>query len=413
MCSSGTGSSIASLIIRPSLRGSATRMGGLTTRRGAQRPPPLTGFAEMRVAIVCPYDLERPGGVQQHVLLLAEALRAMGDQVVTIGPGAAEGQHVDVGRGRGVRINGSVAPIAVGPRVARRTRLAIERFDPDVVHVHEPSVPSVSMAAARSSAPVVTTHHAWAEKAGVYGLLGPLLRGRVRAAAVRIAVSPAAASHHARALRLPTAAFSIVPNGVSVDRFASALPLDRLHGDAPVLLFVGRLEPRKGFEQAVTAFAYLKARHPDLRLVVVGDGPERERCQSLLPAGLRDDVDMLGRVSDADLCRVYASADIFVAPALGGESFGIVLLEAMAAGCAVVASDLPGFRSVVDDQVTARLVPPGDARAIASSVDALLSNPALRQAQIDAAREAVQAFDWPGVATRIRSVYATALEAAG
>ncbi|MFT6803064.1 MAG: phosphatidylinositol alpha-mannosyltransferase [Nitriliruptoraceae bacterium] len=373
----------------------------------------MTGFAEMRVAIVCPYDLERPGGVQQHVLLLAEALRAMGDQVVTIGPGAAEGQHVDVGRGRGVRINGSVAPIAVGPGVARRTRLAIERFDPDVVHVHEPSVPSVSMAAARSSAPVVTTHHAWAEKAGVYGLLGPLLRGRVRAAAVRIAVSPAAASHHARALRLPTAAFSIVPNGVSVDRFASALPLDRLHGDAPVLLFVGRLEPRKGFEQAVTAFAYLKARHPDLRLVVVGDGPERERCQSLLPAGLRDDVDMLGRVSDADLCRVYASADIFVAPALGGESFGIVLLEAMAAGCAVVASDLPGFRSVVDDQVTARLVPPGDARAIASSVDALLSNPALRQAQIDAAREAVQAFDWPGVATRIRSVYATALEAAG
>jgi phosphatidylinositol alpha-mannosyltransferase len=118
-------------------------------------------------------------------------------------------------------------------------------------------------------------------------------------------------------------------------------------------------------------------------------------------------------VSDADLCRVYASADIFVAPALGGESFGIVLLEAMAAGCAVVASDLPGFRSVVDDQVTARLVPPGDARAIASSVDALLSNPALRQAQIDAAREAVQAFDWPWVATRVRSVYAAALEAAG
>ncbi len=363
----------------------------------------------MRVAIVCPYDLDRPGGVQQHVAMLAEALRAMGDDVVTVGPGSLGGQHVDVGRGRGIRFNGSVAPVALGPMVARRTRRALRDIAPDVVHVHEPGVPAVGLAALGAPMPVVTTHHAWAATPGLYGVVGPLLRGRVAKAAARIAVSPAAAAHHARALRLPEASFRVVPNGVSVERFATAAPLDRLAGEGPVLLFVGRLEPRKGFEQAITAFAHLKARHPELRMVVVGDGPERERCQSLLPAGLRVDVDMLGRVSDADLPRVYASADVFVSPALGGESFGIVLLEAMAGGCAVVASDLPGFRSVVDDHVTARLVPPGDARAIAAAVDALLVNPALRDAQVAAGRDAVRAFDWPWVATRIRSVYVDAL----
>ena len=229
---------------------------------------------------------------------------------------------------------------------------------------------------------------------------------------VRIAVSPAAAQFHAAALGLHTNDFRVVPNGVDVGRFAEAHPLDRLRGDGPVLLFVGRLEQRKGLEHAVRAFAHLKTRHPTLRLVVVGDGPERERCQELLPAGLRVDVDMLGRVSDSDLPRCYASADVFVAPATGGESFGIVLLEALAAGTPVVASDLPGFRSVVDDGRTASLVPVGDARGLADAVDALLSNQSLREAQVTAGREAVEEYDWPWVATRVRSIYREALESA-
>lgn len=360
---------------------------------------------------MCPYDLGRPGGVQDHVLRLAAELRTVGDEVRTVGPGRADGEHVDVGGAVGLPFNGSVAPVALRPASARRTRDAVRSWRPDVVHVHEPAVPVVGLAATRTAVPLVTTHHAWAETPGLYGVVGPVLRRVVRRAAVRIAVSPAAAEHHATALGMHATDFRVVPNGVDVARFAGAPPLDRLQGDGPVLLFVGRLEQRKGLEHAVRAFAHLKSRHPRLRLVVVGDGPERERCQELLPAGLRVDVDMLGRVSDADLPRCYASADVFIAPATGGESFGIVLLEALAAGTAVVASDLPGFRSVVDDGRTARLVPPRDARGLADAVDALLSNDTLRTAQVEAGREAVNEFDWPWVATRIRSIYREALEA--
>ena len=364
----------------------------------------------MRVAIVCPYDLGRPGGVQDHVRRLSAELRTMGDRVLTVGPGGLDGEHVDVGGAVGVPFNGSVAPVALRPTAARRTRSALRQWRPDVVHVHEPTVPAVGIAGTRTSAPLVTTHHAWAESPGLYGVLGPLLRRVVRRASVRIAVSPAAAEHHAAALGLRVNDFRVVPNGVDVARFADAHPLDRLRGDGPVLLFVGRLEQRKGLEHAVRAFAHLKTRHPRLRLVVVGDGPERDRCQELLPAGLRVDVDMLGRVSDSDLPRCYKSADVFMAPATGGESFGIVLLEALAAGTPVVASDLPGFRSVVDDGRTARLVPVGDARGLADAVDALLSNRHLREAQVTAGREAVEEYDWPWVATRVRSIYREAVE---
>lgn len=364
----------------------------------------------MRVAIVSPYAVDRPGGVQEHVALLADELRAAGDEVVTIGPGHLDGRHVDVGSAVGIPFNGSVAPIALGPGAAVRTRRAIARAGVDLVHVHEPAVPVVGLAALGTDLPTVTTHHAWAARPGLYGLVGGVLRRRIAKVDVRLAVSPAAAEHHAGALGLPRTAFRVVPNGVDVSRFREARPLDRLASDAPVLLFVGRLEPRKGFEQAVRAFARLKMRHPGLRMVVVGDGPERERCQALLPAGLRVDVDMLGRVSAEDLPRCYASADVYISPALGGESFGIVLLEALAAGAAVVASDLPGFRSVVDDGVTASLVPPGDDAALADAVDQLLRNPRRREAMVAAGREAVTRFDWPWVAAQVRSAYVDALE---
>lgn len=360
--------------------------------------------------MVCPYDLGRHGGVQRHVAHLADELRRAGDEVVTIGPGSLPGDHVDVGGAVGVPFNGSVAPVALGPAAARRTRRAIASRRPDLVHVHEPAVPVVGLAALRTGLPTVTTHHAWAESTGLYGVVGRLVRRRIAAAEVRLAVSPAAAGHHAEALGLPRRLFRVVPNGVDVGMFREARALDRLSTAGPVLLFVGRLEPRKGFEHAVQAFARLKMQHPDLRMVVVGDGPERERCQALLPAGLRVDVDMLGRVSDEDKARCFASADVYVAPNLGGESFGIVLLEALAAGTAVVASDLPGFRSVIDDGVTGSLVPPGDPAALADAVAGLLHNDRRREAMVAAGREAVVAYDWPWVAAQVRSAYLDAVE---
>jgi phosphatidyl-myo-inositol alpha-mannosyltransferase len=374
----------------------------------------------VHVAIVSPYDLDVPGGVQAHVVALAAALRAGGDTVPTLAPGrrppdgvtVGPGGHVPLGGSIGVPFNGSVAPVALLPAAARRTVRALTDLAPDVVHVHEPAVPWVGLAAAlRSPAPAVGTFHAWSDDDRMYRLARPLLRRVALGLAERIAVSPAARAYHAGALGVPERAFTVVPNGVDVGRFSSATPLLGLlrPGDGPVLLFVGRLEERKGLEHLVRAFPILKTTRPDLRLVVVGEGPERDRVQSLLPPSLRVDVDFLGRVDAGDLPALYAACDVFVAPSLGGESFGIVLIEAMAAGAPVVASDIPGYASVVTDGVTGRLVPPGDPRALAEALEALLANPSLRTALSSQAREGVDAYDWPSVASQVRDRYESAL----
>jgi phosphatidyl-myo-inositol alpha-mannosyltransferase len=369
----------------------------------------------VRVALVSPYALDVPGGVQAHVTALAAALRRADHEVAVIGPGradtgAAAGRTIGVGRALGVPFNGSVAPIALSPLAARATRRAIAAVEPDVVHVHEPLVPWAGLAAATTgSAPVVGTFHAWSDASRLYRAARPVARRLAERLAVRIAVSEAAAGYHAAALGLPTSSFHLVPNGVDVRRFADAEPFDDLvDPERPALLFVGRLERRKGLEPLIRAFTRLKTDRPELRLLVVGAGPERERCESLLPTGLRSDVRFLGRVDHDDLPRYYASCDLAVAPSLGGESFGIVLLEAMAAGRPLVASDIPGYRTVATDGRQGRLVAPGDPAALAAAIDALLDNGALRRAMAEDGRRTVTAFDWSRVAERVADVYVAA-----
>lgn len=362
----------------------------------------------MRVALVCPYDVAAPGGVQAHVQHLAERLRAAGDEVVVVAPATDPPAGVlSAGGSTRIPFNGSVAPVAYSPRQVRRALDAIRRFRPDVVHVHEPGVPLLSLVVAlKGPRPMVATFHAWSDRDLAYRIARPLVRRAALRLDVRIAVSAAALQYHAGALDLPAGSFREIPNGVDVDRFAGAAPLTELTADgAPTLLFVGRLERRKGLEELVRAFMQLKAHRPDLRLLVVGEGPERDRCQALLPARLRSSVAFLGRVQQADLPRFYASADVFVAPSLGGESFGVVLLEAMAAGTPVVASAIPGYGGVLRDGIDGRLVPPGDARGLAAAVAALLDNPALRGAMSASAREAVRGYDWEVVTRRLRQVY--------
>ncbi len=228
--------------------------------------------------------------------------------------------------------------------------------------------------------------------------------------AQKIAVSDAAAAYHARALGLQPTDFDVIPNGVEVDRFASARPLDSMRA-TPSLLFVGRLEPRKGLATLVSAFVLLKEHHPDVRLFVVGEGAEREAAQADLPMRLRSDVVFLGRVDHDELPRLYRSADVYVSPALGGESFGIVLAEAMAAGATVVASDIPGYRSVVTDDVTGVLVPPGDPKPLAAALAALLDNPRRARALAEQGRADVGRLDWSVVAEQVRATYVRALEA--
>lgn len=360
----------------------------------------------MKLAIVSPYDLDVPGGVQSHVDHLARELRRQGDEVRIVAPGTRPRGSDRVAVGASVRVpfNDSVAPVALDPRAARRTLAALEEFAPDVVHVHEPGVPWVALAASlRARAPTVGTFHAWSDRDRAYRLGRPLLRRVAAGLDLRVAVSEAACRYHAGALGLPEGAFTVVPNAVDVARFADAEPIP---GELPpTLLFVGRLERRKGLEQLIRAFIRLKTRRGDVRLLVVGEGPERDRCQALVPARLRSDVVFLGRVGQDDLPRFYRSADVFVAPALGGESFGIVLIEAMAAGTPVVASDIPGYRSVVRDDLHGRLVPPGDPSALAEALESLLDNPSRRRAMGQEAQRHVQGYDWSAVAARLRTLY--------
>jgi phosphatidyl-myo-inositol alpha-mannosyltransferase len=366
----------------------------------------------VRVALVSPYDLTVPGGVQSHVAHLAGALQRTGDEVVVVGPGEddAGGDGVErrfVGGSVRVPFNGSVAPIGLSPATGRRTSRVLRELDPDVIHVHEPVVPWAGLASLRADvAPVVATFHAWSHSHRAYALARPLGRSILARTAAAVAVSDAAAGYHAAALGVPRGRFTVVPNGVDVARFAGAELLEELVADGrPTLLFVGRLERRKGLEPMIRAFTLLEAKRPDLRLLVVGDGPERHRCEQLLPTRLRADVRFLGRVGQDELPRYYASCDLYVSPALGGESFGIVLLEAMAAGTAIVASDIPGYRSVARDEVHGRLVAPGDPRALADAIRALLDDPSRRAAMAAEGRRTVEGYDWPVVAARLRSIY--------
>ena len=376
----------------------------------------------MRVALVSPYDLGVPGGVQSHVRHLASALLAAGDEVVVLGPGergvahpgAAAGDgpavaaEVTVGTTRGVPFNGAVAPIALGPGAGLRIARTLRRLAPDVVHVHEPLVPTVGPAAVFGApAPVVVTLHAWSDNDRAYRLARPLGRRVLARAGAALAVSPAAAHYHAGALGVGEDALAVVPNGVDVPRFAAArqrvaaAPV----GGPPSVVFVGRLEPRKGVLVLARAYRRLLGSYPDARLTVIGDGPQRTELAELLSGVPAGQVELAGRVEGGRLAACLAAADVAVAPALGGESFGIVLLEAMAAGTAVVASSIPGYAGVLTDGVDGILVPPGDDEALAQGLAGLLGDPDRRSRMVAAGTATAARHDWPVVARTVREHY--------
>ena len=367
----------------------------------------------MKIAVVCPYDWSRHGGVQAHIDALRTRLSA-DHEVRIFAPASAAMRDRDVvvvGRPVGVRYNRSVAPVALSPTAGRRVVRELRAFGPHVVHVHEPLAPMVSAAAAGfGPLPVVGTFHAWSSSDRLYRAAAPMVRRVAERLAVRIAVSPAAQEYAGQALGLPLGAFRLVPNGVDTAHYRQATPIPELHDPSrPLLLFVGRLEPRKGLDVLVRAFLRLRASRPRLRLCVVGEGPDRQRCQEMIPDSVRPDVLFVGAVSEEEKPRYHASADLYVAPNTGGESFGIVLLEAMAAGLPVVASDIPGFRTVLKDGRQGRLVPPNDAFGLAEAIDTLLSNEKLRQAMAAEGRRTVTEYDWGGVSAKILDLYREAL----
>ncbi|MGZ6886721.1 MAG: glycosyltransferase family 4 protein [Acidimicrobiia bacterium] len=356
----------------------------------------------MRVAILCPYSLSVPGGVQGQVLGLARALRAIGVDARVIGPTDGpppEPGITTVGPSVGFASNGSVSPMAEDQGVAsERTLEALRVFDPDVLHLHEPLVPGPTSAALLGSEiPKVGTFHAAAESgANAYKALRKIAVSAARRLAVRVAVSPDARRTAERALG---GSYLLLPNGVDVDAYTKVEPIV---ADRPSVLFCGRHEPRKGLGVLLDAWVGLDR---DAVLWVASDGPQTEQ----LRARRTPHVEWLGRVTDAEKMARLAGATIFCTPAVGQESFGIVLLEAMAAGTCVLASDIPGYRNVARHDVTAWMVPPDDPEALCAGLRRLLDADDLRDRLVDAASSRVHDFSLSRLAERYVAVYEQAI----
>jgi phosphatidylinositol alpha-mannosyltransferase len=284
-------------------------------------------------------------------------------------------------------------------------RRELATFGPDVVHAHQPMAPSTGLwATLEARAPVVGTFHSGATRARLYDLAAPLLRRAAAHLTVRIAVSERAADFERARIG---GEFRIVPNGVDVSRFADAEPADL--GPGRKLLFVGRLDERKGFPVAIEAFERLAADRPDVHLIVVGDGPQRNAIDRL-PTMLRARVMMLGAVPNEELPPIHAACDLYLGPSTGGESFGIVLVEAMAAGLPVVASDTPGYDEVVTDDSQGLLVPPRDPAAFAAAAARVLDDDGLAERLRAAGPVRARDFDWSVTVGAIEDAYRDALE---
>lgn len=371
----------------------------------------------MRVGLVCPYSFDVHGGVQNHVLDLAAELVALGHEVAVLAPGERR-DHLPAyvtttGRTVAMPYNGSVARVSFGPLVAGRVRrwLAQGRFD--VVHIHEPATPSVSVLALWAArVPVVATFHTAQERSwALETTAATFLRAGLAKIDRHIAVSEEAHRTMARYLDVePT----LIPNGIHVGRFAEALVEVEVEAAADPgarLAFVGRMdEPRKGLEVLLEAFPEILRHRPATRLTVVGGGCDRSLTRRL-PAEVLGRIDFPGPLDDEDKARVLAEADVLVAPNTHGESFGVVLLEAMAAGAAVVASDLPAFRSVLGDGAHGVLFPVGAADGLADAVRRVLDDPLGRRRVVDRARAVARAHDWGVLAPRVADVYARATRA--
>ncbi len=367
----------------------------------------------MRIGMVCPYDWEVPGGVREHVSGLAEALIDLGHEVSVIAPADDDAELPDfvvpAGRAVPVPYNGSVARLAFGFVSAARVRRWLKDGDFDVLHVHEPAAPSLSLLACwAADGPIVATLHAAIPRSRVLHAAQPILASALEKISARIAVAEAARSTLVEHLGGDAV---LIPNGVNVNRYEKAEPLPGFPGQGGTLGFLGRMdEPRKGLDVLLAAFPLLAAQRPELRLLIAGRGDAAEVLSSV-PAAYRDRVVLLGQVSDDDRVRMLHSVDVFCAPNTGGESFGMVLVEAMASGAPIVASDLDAFRQVLRGGEAGELFETGSAEGLAAAAARLLDDPPLRASLAAAATVAVREFDWPRVARDVLRVYQAVLPA--
>jgi phosphatidylinositol alpha-mannosyltransferase len=370
----------------------------------------------VRIGIVCPYSWDIPGGVQTHVRDLAETLIGLGHAVSVLAPGDEDDPNVQpyvviAGKAVPIPYNGSVARLQFGLVSAARVRRWLRDGDFDVVHVHEPAPPSLSLLTCMIyDGVLVATFHSASTRSRFLAMFDTVLQPFLEKLAGRIAVSSAARKMIVEHLGADAV---VIPNGVAVSNYAGAQPLPGYPRKGGTIGFIGRFdEPRKGFDVLIEALAHLAPDRPELRLVVAGRGDQQE-VREALPSVLAGRVELLGQVSEAEKAALLTSVDVYCAPNTGQESFGIILLEAMAAGTAVVASDLDVFRRVLGDGRAGVLFGTGDAEALAAALVRVLDDPGLRAELIAHGKQAVAPFDWQLVATQVLRVYELAIAGSG
>jgi phosphatidyl-myo-inositol alpha-mannosyltransferase len=362
----------------------------------------------LKIGIVSPYGYPLPGGVNEHVRHTFEELRRLGHDpwIITsaYGKHRESGGHVfRLGLGIAVPANGSIGRVTLSWRFKHKARELLEREQFDILHFHEPFVPFLSPTVLNESRTVnIATFHAFGGFSPSYFVGSRFASALAARLDGRIAVSGAA--RHFISRYFP-GDYRIIPNGVDIERFRDAAPYEALRDGTLNILFVGRLEDRKGLEYLLRAYHRLKKRRVDARLIVVGDGPRRRQYRRYIGVRRIRDVEFMGRVSDEEKARYFRSADIFCAPSTGQESFGIVLLEAMAAGLPIVASDIHGYKNVVQRNVQGFLVEPRNHRALAAALYTLATDSDLRIRMGAAGLERASDYSWPRVTERVVAFY--------
>ena len=366
----------------------------------------------MRIGIVCPYSWDVPGGVQFHIRDLAGHLIGLGHEVSVLAPADDETPLppyvVSAGRAVPVPYNGSVARLNFGFLSAARVRRWLHDGNFDVIHIHEPASPSLGLLSCwAAQGPIVATFHTSNPRSRAMIAAYPILQPALEKIRARIAVSEYARRTLVEHLGGDAV---VIPNGVDVDFYARAEPKREWQGGT--MGFIGRIdEPRKGLPVLIRALPAILAERPAARLLVVGRGDEEEAVASL-PAAMRDRVEFLGMISDQDKARMLRSVDLYVAPNTGGESFGIILVEAMAAGAPVLASDLDAFAQVLDQGDAGEMFTNEDADALAEAAVRLLGDPARRAELRTRGSAHVRRFDWSVVGGDILAVYETVTDGA-
>ncbi len=367
----------------------------------------------MKIALVTPYDYPYPGGVTEHIMHLDREFRAAGHDTRII---AASTEDQDALGTNVIKVSGAVASIpfsgsnariTLSPRVYQRVKNILNQEQFDIVHVHEPFAPLLCLTVLRHSHSInVGTFHAYRETSTLYEYARPLARRVFGRLDGRIFVSEAVRDYVTQYFE---GDYRVIPNGIDYMRFADPgiEPIKRFADGRPNLLFVGRMEKRKGFRTLIRAYPYIKQFVPDARLIVVGAFTDEEKAPFVRYARahrLRG-IHFVGWVSREELPRYYRSATVFCAPSTGFESFGIVLLEAMAAGLPIIASDIAGYRTVLTDRKEGLLVPPGDHNAFAHAAVTLLKDPGLRAQLSEHGRATASLYDWQIIARRVLDYY--------